>query len=95
MSDASFVPNYAWVGAPTAYNGTGGNGGDSGMDASLPSGSAADIRTAVVNLNQWFSPGDQAYIILCSCLVLLMPAGLALLYSGCVFLSWDCGGRER
>lgn len=26
-----FAPNYAWVGAPTVYNGTGYDGGDSGM----------------------------------------------------------------
>lgn len=39
----SYAPNYAWVGAPAVYNGTGGSGGDS----------------AVENLNQWFDPGDQ------------------------------------
>jgi ammonium transporter, Amt family len=26
----SYYPNYAWVGAPVPYNGTGGDGGDSG-----------------------------------------------------------------
>jgi hypothetical protein len=27
----SYAPNYAWTGAPTEYNGTGYDGGDSGM----------------------------------------------------------------
>ena len=37
---------------------------------------------AVINLNQWFDPGDQAYIIVSSCMVLLMIPGLGFLYSG-------------
>ena len=37
---------------------------------------------AVINLNQWFAPGDQAYIIVASAMVLVMPAGLGFLYSG-------------
>jgi hypothetical protein len=40
------------------------------------------ISLAVVNLNQWFSSGDQAYIIVSSCMVLLMIPGLGFLYSG-------------
>src|ERR1700722_7591504 len=39
-------------------------------------------QTAVENLNQWFDPGDQAYIIVSSCMVLLMIPGLGFLYSG-------------
>jgi Amt family ammonium transporter len=62
----SYAPNYAWVGAPVVYNGTGGSGGNS----------------AVENLNQWFNPGDQAYIIVSACMVLLMIPGLGFLYSG-------------
>jgi Amt family ammonium transporter len=62
----SYAPNYAWVGAAVVYNGTGGSGGNS----------------AVENLNQWFDPGDQAYIIVSSCMVLLMIPGLGFLYSG-------------
>lgn len=29
-TDGTYHPSYAWVGAPTVYNGTGGDGGDSG-----------------------------------------------------------------
>ena len=36
----------------------------------------------MINLNQWFNPGDQAYIIVASAMVLVMPAGLGFLYSG-------------
>jgi len=32
--------------------------------------------SAEINLNQWFNPGDQAYIIVSSCMVLLMIPGL-------------------
>jgi Amt family ammonium transporter len=77
-----YYPNYAYVGAPTVYNGTGGSGGDS----------------ATTNLNQWFQPGDQAYIIVSSCMVLLMPPGLGFLYSGlarrksALSMIWACMG---
>jgi Amt family ammonium transporter len=33
-------------------------------------------------LNQWFNPGDTAYIIVASAMVLVMIPGLAFLYSG-------------
>lgn len=36
----------------------------------------------VENVNQWFQSGDQAYILIASAMVLLMPAGLGFLYSG-------------
>jgi len=59
--------SYAFIGAPTPFNGTNPNyGGDS----------------ATENVNQWFAPGDQAYILVASAMVLLMPAGLGFLYSG-------------
>ena len=34
------------------------------------------------NLNQWFAPGDQAYIIVASAMVVVMIPGLGFLYSG-------------
>ena len=34
------------------------------------------------NLNQWYQSGDQAFILISSCLVLLMVPGIAFLYSG-------------
>ncbi len=34
------------------------------------------------NLNQWYSSGDQAYIIVASAMVLVMIPGLGFLYSG-------------
>ena len=37
---------------------------------------------AVENLNQWYSPGDQAYIIIASAMVVVMIPGLGFLYSG-------------
>ncbi|MCJ1307829.1 hypothetical protein MMC25_001477 [Agyrium rufum] len=59
--------SYVGPGSPTTFNGTDPDlGGDS----------------AVINLNQWFQAGDQAYILVASAMVLLMPPGLGLLYSG-------------
>jgi Amt family ammonium transporter len=58
--------SYAWIGPPTVYNGTDSDGGDS----------------ATENLNQWYSSGDQAYIIIASAMVLIMVPGLGFLYSG-------------
>ena len=40
------------------------------------------MAVAVENLNQWFQPGDQAFIIVASAMVLIMIPGLAFLYSG-------------
>ena len=34
------------------------------------------------NLNQWYTSGDQAYILVASAMVLLMIPGLGFLYSG-------------
>ncbi|KKA31143.1 hypothetical protein TD95_000573 [Thielaviopsis punctulata] len=53
-------------GPPVIYNGTGDKGGD----------------PTYVNLNQWYSTGDTAFILVASCLVLMMVPGIALLYSG-------------
>jgi ammonium transporter, Amt family len=39
-------------------------------------------QLATENLNQWYQSGDQAYIILSSCLVLIMVPGIGFLYSG-------------
>ncbi len=35
LAVGAYAPNYAWVGAPAGYNGTGGTGGDSGEDLTL------------------------------------------------------------
>ena len=40
------------------------------------------IPLAVENLNQWYAPGDQAYIIIASAMVVVMIPGLGFLYSG-------------
>ncbi|KAK7532515.1 ammonium transporter AmtB-like domain-containing protein [Phyllosticta paracitricarpa] len=58
--------SYAWVGAPTTFNGTNPLGGDSKSE----------------NLNQWFQSGDQAFIIVAAAMVLIMVPGLGFLYSG-------------
>jgi Amt family ammonium transporter len=47
-------------------------------------------------LNQWYNPGDQAFIIVASAMVLVMIPGLAFLYSGlarrksALSLIWAC-----
>ncbi|KAL7924030.1 ammonium transporter [Trichoderma austrokoningii] len=58
--------SYAHLGAPTVFNGTGSKGGDP--------------RTE--NLNQWYQSGDQAFILVASCMVLIMVPGVSFLYSG-------------
>ncbi|KAI0432085.1 ammonium transporter MEP1 [Xylaria sp. FL1042] len=63
----SWEPSYSWTGAPTTFNGTNPEtGGDSNTE----------------NLNQWYQSGDQAFIIVSACMVLLMVPGIAFLYSG-------------
>ena len=37
---------------------------------------------ATENLNQWYQSGDQAFILVASCMVLIMVPGIAFLYSG-------------
>ena len=50
------------------------------------------------NLNQWYQPGDIAYIIVASAMVLVMIPGLAFLYSGlarrksALSMIWACMG---
>lgn len=50
------------------------------------------------NVNQWFSPGDMAYIIVSSAMVFLMVPGLGFLYSGlarrksALSMIWACLG---
>jgi Amt family ammonium transporter len=75
--------SYSWIGAPTPFNGTNAlTGGDS----------------ATENLNQWYQSGDQAFIIVASCMVLLMIPGLGFLYSGlarrksALSMIWACMG---
>ncbi|ERT03121.1 ammonium transporter MEP1 [Sporothrix schenckii 1099-18] len=73
--------SYSWTGAPAVFNGTdSGTGGDSVSE----------------NLNQWYQSGDQAFIIVASCMVLIMVPGIAFLYSGlarrksALSLIWVC-----
>ncbi|KPI39453.1 Ammonium transporter MEP3 [Cyphellophora attinorum] len=66
-----WAPQYAsynWVGAPSNFDelSTNAVGGDSRIE----------------NLNKWFVPGDQAYIIVASAMVFVMVPGLGFLYSG-------------
>ncbi|KAL7267702.1 low affinity high capacity ammonium permease [Rhizina undulata] len=74
--------SYSHIGAPTVFNGT------------LPTG--GDSRTT--NLNQWYSQGDQAFIIISSAMVLIMVPALGFLYSGlarrksALSLIWACLG---
>lgn len=50
----------------------------------------------IENLNQWYNPGDQSYIIVASAMVLVMVPGLGFLYSGlarrksALSLIWAC-----
>lgn len=48
---------------------------------SLPALRLADLA-AQINLNQWYQSGDQAYIMVSSCMVLVMIPGIGFLYSG-------------
>lgn len=41
-----------------------------------------DVHIAVENLNQWYTSGDSAYIIVASAMVVVMVPGLGFLYSG-------------
>ncbi|KFY45287.1 hypothetical protein V495_03064 [Pseudogymnoascus sp. VKM F-4514 (FW-929)] len=74
--------SYTGIGPPVPFNGTEGDGGDS--------------RTT--NLNQWYQSGDQAFILVACCMVLLMIPGLGFLYSGlarrksALSMIWACMG---
>ncbi|KAL8644873.1 MAG: hypothetical protein Q9210_007026 [Variospora velana] len=62
-----YSPYYSWIGSPATFNGTNTlTGGDSSVE----------------NLNQWYTSGDQAYIIVASAMVVVMVPGLGFLYSG-------------
>ncbi|KAI5789764.1 ammonium transporter AmtB-like domain-containing protein [Peziza echinospora] len=74
--------SYSHFGAPREFNGTTPLGGNS----------------REVNLNQWFTSGDQAYILIASAMVLVMVPGLGFLYSGlarrksALSMIWACLG---
>ncbi|KAI5851616.1 ammonium transporter AmtB-like domain-containing protein [Morchella snyderi] len=77
--------SYSWVGAPAVFNGTNAETGG---------------NSAVENLNQWYQSGDQAYILICAAMVMVMIPGLGFLYSGlarrksALSLIWACVGSS-
>ncbi|RVX66243.1 hypothetical protein B0A52_10170 [Exophiala mesophila] len=82
---SNYLPSYAsypWVGAPADY--------------SLTTNEATGGDSRIENLNKWYQSGDTAYIILSSCLVLVMIPGLGFLYSGlarrksALSMMWAC-----
>ncbi|KIX97252.1 uncharacterized protein Z520_06704 [Fonsecaea multimorphosa CBS 102226] len=81
----NYLPSYAsynWTGAPADY--------------SLATNPRSGGDSTKENLNKWYQSGDQAYIILSSCLVLIMVPGLGFLYSGlarrksALSMMWAC-----
>lgn len=69
--EAPYAPDYAsynWTGAPSNY------------DALTTNELGGNSRTE--NLNKWFQPGDQAYLIAASAMAMVMVPGLGFLYSG-------------
>jgi hypothetical protein len=92
--------SYTHIGAPTVFNNTLPNGGDSSTSLSfflgLPIISLKPLGTT--NFNQWYQSGDTAYIIICSCMVLIMISGIGFLYSGlarrksALSMIWACMG---
>ncbi|KAG0126823.1 ammonium transporter AmtB-like domain-containing protein [Tuber indicum] len=77
--------SYSWMGPPSNFT----------ADNTETGG---DSRTE--NLNQWYTKGDPAYIIVCSAMVLVMVPGLGFLYSGlarrksALSLIWACIGSS-
>lgn len=66
-----FIPDYAsynWTGAPSNY--------------SLATNPETGGNPRTENLNKWFQPGDQAFLLVASAMVLTMVPGLGFLYSG-------------
>lgn len=66
-----YIPEYAsynWTGAPSNY--------------SLSTNPDLGGNSRVENLNKWFQPGDQAYLLVASAMILVMIPGLGFLYSG-------------
>lgn len=84
---APYAPEYAsynWTGAPSDY--------------SLTTNTDLGGDSRVENLNKWYQPGDQAYIIVASAMVMVMVPGLGFLYSGlarrksALSMIWACMG---
>ncbi|KMQ49087.1 ammonium transporter MeaA [Trichophyton rubrum] len=68
---APFAPDYAsynWTGSPSNF--------------SLSTDPVLGGDSRVENVNKWFQPGDQAYILVASAMVMVMVPGLGFLYSG-------------
>ncbi|KAI9827265.1 MAG: hypothetical protein M1832_005403 [Thelocarpon impressellum] len=71
----------------------------SGIGPEIPfEGPSDGGDSTTTNLNQWYTQGDQAYIIVSSVLVLIMVPGLGFLYSGlarrksALSMIWACMG---
>ncbi|EER39221.1 ammonium transporter MeaA [Histoplasma capsulatum H143] len=82
-----YIPDYAsynWIGAPANFE--------------LTTDSDLGGNSRVENLNKWFQPGDQAYLIVASAMVMVMIPGLGFLYSGlarrksALSMIWVCMG---
>ncbi|KAF3480318.1 ammonium transporter MeaA [Arthroderma uncinatum] len=68
---APYAPDYAsynWTGSPSNF--------------SLSTNTDLGGDSRVENVNKWFQPGDQAYILVASAMVMVMVPGLGFLYSG-------------
>jgi Amt family ammonium transporter len=92
--------SYGFVGAPALFNGSLPNGGDSSTLAMIafPLFMLLTLHLGTTNLNQWYQSGDQAFIIVASCMVLVMIPGIGFLYSGlarrksALSMIWACMG---
>lgn len=104
-----YVPDYAsynWIGAPANFELTTDSdlGGNSRKFPQPPEAifpkytNHPDKIPGVENLNKWFQPGDQAYLIVASAMVMVMIPGLGFLYSGlarrksALSMIWVCMG---
>ncbi|KAK2848515.1 hypothetical protein FQN49_005650 [Arthroderma sp. PD_2] len=68
---APYAPDYAsynWTGSPSNFN--------------LTTNAALGGNSRIENINKWFQPGDQAYILVASAMAMVMVPGLGFLYSG-------------
>lgn len=89
---APFAPDYAsynWTGSPSNFSLSTDPvlGGDSRecLLYTLVAGCFLSLTQkfiGVENVNKWFQPGDQAYILVASAMVMVMVPGLGFLYSG-------------
>lgn len=84
---APYAPDYAsynWTGAPSNFK--------------LATDSDLGGNSRIENVNKWFQSGDQAYILVCSAMAMIMVPGLAFLYSGlarrksALSMIWACMG---